>query len=203
MKFDFDTWIDRRGTASFKWDANGTYYGRDDVIPMWVADMDFPCAPAVVDAVKRRAEHPIYGYGIRQQPYYDAVMGWLKRRHGFEVKQEHLAFAPPGVIYAMYVLLRLITEPGDKVMIPMPNYDPLFDMVQKSGRTLVETPLVWREGRFTFDFADLETKAANGVKALLLSSPHNPTGRVWTREELRTLADICPVSYTHLTLPTT
>ena len=111
MKFDFDTWIDRRGTASFKWDANGTYYGRDDVIPMWVADMDFPCAPAVVDAVKRRAEHPIYGYGIRQQPYYDAVMGWLKRRHGFEVKQEHLAFAPPGVIYAMYVLLRLITEP--------------------------------------------------------------------------------------------
>ena len=191
MKFDFDTWIDRRGTASFKWDANGTYYGRDDVIPMWVADMDFPCAPAVVDAVKRRAEHPIYGYGIRQQPYYDAVMGWLKRRHGFEVKQEHLAFAPPGVIYAMYVLLRLITEPGDKVMIPMPNYDPLFGMVQESGRTLVETPLVWREGRFTFDFVDLETKAANGVKDLLLSSPHNPTGRVWTREELRTLADIC------------
>lgn len=191
MRYDFDTPIDRRGTSSFKWDANDVYYGRADVIPMWVADMDFACAPAIVDAVQKRAHHPVYGYTIRQDDYYEAVMGWLQRRHGFAVKKEHLCFAPPGVIYAMLVVLRLITKPGDKVLIPMPNYDPLFDMVQKSGRELVESPMVWRDGRYTFDFDDLAAKAAGGVKALVLSSPHNPTGRVWSREELRKIADIC------------
>lgn len=192
MKYDFDTPIDRRGTASFKWDANAQYYGRDDVIPMWVADMDFPCAPEIVEAVQARAAHPVYGYTVRLDPYYDAVMGWLSHRHGFQARREDLCFAPPGVIYAMLVVLRLVTKPGDKVLIPMPNYDPLFEMVRKSGRELVESPLVRQGDRFTFDFADLEAKAAQGgVKALVLSSPHNPTGRVWTREELRRLADIC------------
>ena len=166
------------------------YFGRDDVIPMWVADMDFACAPCVVEAVQKRAAHPIYGYGMRQQPYYDAVMGWLKKRHGFEVKYEHLAFAPPGVIYALNVMLRILTKPGDRVMVPMPNYDPLFDMVTRGGRKLVETPLVWKDGRYTFDFADMEAKAASGVKVLVLSSPHNPTGRIWTEEELRRMAEI-------------
>lgn len=125
---------------------------------MWVADMDFACAPCIVEAVQKRAAHPVYGYGVRQQPYYDAVMGWLKKRHGFEVNYEHLAFAPPGVIYAMNVMLRILTKPGDRVMVPMPNYDPLFDMVTRGGRKLVETPLVWKDGRYTFDFADMEAK---------------------------------------------
>ena len=101
MRYDFDTPINRRNTFSFKWDCDMDYFGRDDVIPMWVADMDFACAPCIVEAVQKRAAHPVYGYGVRQQPYYDAVMGWLKKRHGFEVNYEHLAFAPPGVIYAM------------------------------------------------------------------------------------------------------
>lgn len=191
MKYDFDTYIDRRGTFSFKWDTGPDYFGRDDVIPMWVADMDFACAPCIVEAVKARAAHPIYGYAVRQQPYFDAVLGWLKKRHGFTVSQEYLTFAPPGVIYAMNVMLRILTKPGDKVLIPMPNYDPLFDMVSGGGRELVESPLICQGGRYTFDFEDLETKAATGVKVLILSSPHNPTGRVWTREELERLADIC------------
>ena len=191
MRYDFDTPINRRNTFSFKWDCDMDYFGRDDVIPMWVADMDFACAPCVVEAVQKRAAHPIYGYGMRQQPYYDAVMGWLKKRHGFEVKYEHLAFAPPGVIYALNVMLRILTKPGDRVMVPMPNYDPLFDMVTRDGRKLVETPLVWKDGRYTFDFADMEAKAASGVKVLVLSSPHNPTGRVWTEEELRRMMELC------------
>ena len=107
MRYDFDTPINRRNTFSFKWDCDMDYFGRDDVIPMWVADMDFACAPCIVEAVQKRAAHPVYGYGVRQQPYYDAVMGWLKKRHGFEVNYEHLAFAPPGVIYAMNVVLRI------------------------------------------------------------------------------------------------
>ena len=190
MRYDFDTPINRRNTFSFKWDCDMDYFGRDDVIPMWVADMDFACAPCVVEAVQKRAAHPVYGYGMRQQPYYDAVMGWLKKRHGFEVNYEHLAFAPPGVIYALNVMLRILTKPGDRVMVPMPNYDPLFDMVTRGGRKLVETPLVWKDGRYTFDFADMEAKAASGVKVLVLSSPHNPTGRIWTEEELRRMAEI-------------
>ena len=191
MKYDFDTPIDRRNTFSFKWDCDMDYFGRDDVIPMWVADMDFACAPCIVEAVQKRAAHPVYGYGVRQQPYFDAVQGWLKKRHGFDVSIEHLAFAPPGVIYAMNVMLRILTKPGDKVMVPMPNYDPLFDMVTRGGRKLVESPLVWRDGRYTFDFKDMEAKAASGVKVLVLSSPHNPTGRVWTRQELEGVAEIC------------
>ena len=191
MRYDFDTPINRRNTFSFKWDCDMDYFGRDDVIPMWVADMDFACAPCIVEAVQKRAAHPVYGYGVRQQPYYDAVMGWLKKRHGFEVNYEHLAFAPPGVIYALNVMLRILTKPGDRVMVPMPNYDPLFDMVTRGGRKLVETPLVWKDGRYTFDFADMEAKAASGVKVLVLSSPHNPTGRVWTRQELEGVAEIC------------
>ena len=190
MRYDFDTPINRRNTFSFKWDCDMDYFGRDDVIPMWVADMDFACAPCIVEAVQKRAAHPVYGYGVRQQPYYDAVMGWLKKRHGFEVNYEHLAFAPPGVIYAMNVVLRILTKPGDRVMVPMPNYDPLFDMVTRGGRKLVETPLVWKDGRYTFDFADMEAKAASGVKVLVLSSPHNPTGRIWTEDELRRMAAI-------------
>lgn len=192
MKFDFDTYIERRGTSSFKWDANGQYYGSDDLTPMWVADMDFACCPAVQNAVMKRAQHPIYGYTVRQQPYYDAVMGWFKRRYNFSIKQEHLVFAPPGVIYAMYVVLKMLTKPGDKVLIPMPNYDPLFDMVKKSGRILVESPLIKVGESFTFDFCDLERKAqSEDIKVMLLSSPHNPTGRVWSRDELSHLADIC------------
>ena len=191
MKYDFDTPINRRNTFSFKWDCDMDYFGRDDVIPMWVADMDFACAPCIVEAVQKRAAHPVYGYGVRQQPYFDAVQGWLKKRHGFDVSIEHLAFAPPGVIYAMNVMLRILTKPGDKVMVPMPNYDPLFDMVTRGGRKLVESPLVWRDGRYTFDFKDMEAKAASGVKVLVLSSPHNPTGRVWTRQELEGVAEIC------------
>mgnify|MGYP002509733847 CR=1 FL=1 len=191
MKYDFDTPVERRGTFSYKWDAEADYFGREDVIPMWVADMDFPCAPCVVEAVQKRAAHPVYGYAVRQQPYYDAVLGWLEKRHGFTVSQEYLAFAPPGVIYAMNVMLRILTQPGDRVLVPMPNYDPLFDMVARGGRQLVETPLVWQDGRYTFDYEDLEDKAASGVKVLIFSSPHNPTGRVWTRGELERLAEIC------------
>lgn len=191
MNFDFDTWIDRRNTSSFKWDMNTQYFGREDIIPMWVADMDFPCAPAIVEAIQTRATHPIYGYTVRKQDYYDAVIGWLKRRHGFDAKQEWLTFAPPGVIYAIYVVLQLLTDKGDQVMIPMPNYDPLFDLIEKSERTMVETPLKIKNGQFTFNFDDIREKAKQGIKALILSSPHNPTGRVWTKEELSELASIC------------
>ena len=113
---DFDRIINRKNTDCLKYDFAVKRGMPADVLPLWVADMDFACAPCIVEAVQKRAAHPIYGYGVRQQPYYDAVMGWLKKRHGFEVNYEHLAFAPPGVIYAMNVMLRILTKPGDKVI---------------------------------------------------------------------------------------
>ncbi|MCI9648222.1 MalY/PatB family protein [Oscillibacter sp.] len=190
MKYDFDTLLERKGTSSFKWDTGMDYFGRDDVIPMWVADMDFACAPCVVEAVQKRAAHPIYGYTVRQQSYYDSVMGWLKRRYGFSVSQEYLCFSPPGVIYAINIVVRILTEPGDTVLIPTPNYDSLFDLVTRNGRILAESPMRWENGRYVLDYEDLERKAER-AKALIFSSPHNPTGRVWTREELERLTEIC------------
>ena len=186
--FDFDFLFDRKNTASYKWDGLNV---DADVLPMWVADMDFACPPSVVEAVRRRAEHPIFGYPFRTERYYKAVIGWFKKRYGYDMPRKYLAFAPPGVIYGMNTILKLITTEGDKVLIHMPNYDPLFFIVTRNKRTLVESPLIRQGNRYVMDFDELERKAKEGLSAMILCSPHNPTGRVWTREELERLANIC------------
>lgn len=192
MKFDFDQVYERRGTKSFKWDGTKEYYGSDDCIAMWCADMDFACAQPIVDAIIKRAKNPIYGYTLRTKDFEDAVLGWLKNRHHCIVPRQWLAFAPPGVIYAIYVMLKIITKDGDSVMVHMPNYDPLFDLVVKSNRKLVKSPLVLNNGRFEIDFEKMEKLIKEKeVKALIISSPHNPTGRVWTIEELKKISRIC------------
>ena len=186
--FDFDQIIDRKDTASYKWDGLDV---DSDVLPMWVADMDFACPPPVVEAVRRRAQHPIYGYPIRTERYFKAVEGWLKNRHGFDLPRKYLTFSPPGVIYAMNTALKLLTGKGDKVLVHAPNYDPLYIIVTDNHRILVESPLKQQGDRFIMDFEDIERKAKCGLSALILCSPHNPTGRVWTGEELERVADIC------------
>jgi cystathionine beta-lyase len=187
-EFDFDLLIERKNTASYKWDGCNE---DAEVIPMWVADMDFACPPPVVEAVRRRAEHPIYGYPIRTERYYKAIENWFNRRYGYALHREHLAFAPPGVIYGMNTILKLITKKGDRVLIHVPNYDPLFAIVTHNNRTLVTSPLIRDGDRFVIDFEDLKRQAKEGLSALILTSPHNPTGRVWTKEELSKLAEIC------------
>lgn len=190
MKYDFDKVIDRRHTASLKWDAVEKRFGSSDILPLWVADMDFPSPPEVVAALTERAKHGMYGYTIRPQSFYDAILGWLKRRHQWDVRQEWLAFAP-GVVTALSVLVSILTEPGERVLIQPPVYYPFFDVVRQNGRELVEQPLVLRDGRYVMDWDDLERKLASGVKLMLLCSPHNPGGRVWSREELQTLGELC------------
>ena len=187
-EFDFDRVFDRKNSGSYKWD--GLPVG-DDVIPMWVADMDFACPPCVVEAVVKRAQHPIYGYPLRTSRYYEAVEGWFKKRHGCVIPREYLAFAPPGVIYGMNIALKLLTKEGDRVLIHVPNYDPLFDIITRNNRKMITSKLLRQDGRYTMDFEDLERKAKEGLSALILTSPHNPTGRVWTREELERLSEIC------------
>jgi len=187
----FDRQIDRRETGAYKW--SGGRYGleEDRIIPMWVADMDFACPEPVVTAVKERAAHPLYGYTVRDQGYEAVIAGWMKRRYGFEPREEWLAFAPPGVLYAIYTMLRILTEKGDGVLVLMPNYDPLHEVVTKSGRRLAESLLSIKDGKIEIDFDDLESKLAGDVKVMIISNPHNPSGRVWRREELQRVAELC------------
>lgn len=187
----FDKVIERKGTNSFKWDMNTEYFGREAVIPMWVADMDFACAEPIVEAVQERAKHPIFGYTVRKDDYYDAVLGWFSKRHSFDCPKEWLVFSPPGVIYAVWVMLGILTKPGDKVATLMPNYDPLFDAVTKTGRVLVTEAMLHKDDTYVIDFEKTEAMLAKDVKVLILSNPNNPTGRVFTRDELEKIGNLC------------
>lgn len=191
-QLDFDQPVERRGTASFKWDGAEAAFGRGDVIPLWVADMDFPCAPEILEAFEARIRHGVMGYTIRTPRYLEAVRGWFRSRHGWEVPEEHLAFAPPGVIFAVNVLIDILTKPGDRIVMQTPNYDALMSSVTEGGRILAENPLKVENGRYTLDFDGLERELARpGTKVLLMSNPNNPTGRLWTPEELRRLGEMC------------
>lgn len=190
QSFDFDRIIDRRGTNSYKWDQSETLFGDKDILPLWVADMDFQSPPAVVAALSARAAHGIYGYTIRPQAYFDAIVGWLQRRHQWEVPHAWLATCP-GVVTALSLFIQQFTAPEDTIVIQTPVYYPFFDVVRMNGRTLLENPLLLEDGEYRMDFAALEQQFAGGVKMMLLCSPHNPGGRVWTVAELTELGRLC------------
>ena len=189
MKHDFDRIIDRNGTESLKWVYPRKVLGVEDAIPMWVADMDFEAPPEVVGALTRRAAHGIFGYPIVPPTFWDAVIDWQRRRHGWGLSRTWLAKAP-GVVPAVNFSVRAFTRPGDGIVVQTPVYFPFFDAVENNGRKLVRNPLVLSDGRWIMDLDDLERKL-DGVRMLILCSPHNPTGRVWTREELEALGELC------------
>lgn len=183
MKYNFDTTIPREGTDCVKYDLRGAIFGRKDVIPMWVADMDFAVPPFVADAVKKRAEHTIYGYSIIPDSYHEAVIAWQKKRYDWNLKQAWIMFSP-GVVTGLNVIVQAMTEPGDKVIVQPPVYFPFFSCVKNNGRELLLNQLVEKDGIYTIDFDDLERKMKTGAKMMILCSPHNPVSRCWTREEL-------------------
>lgn len=191
MKYDFNKVINRRNTNSFKWDANEEFYGNKDVLPLWVADMDFECAKPIIDSLKKRVNHGIFGYTIRPQSYYDAIIDWMEKRHNWKLNKEWLAFCSPGIIQAINILINKLTNPGDKIIIQLPNYDPLFDVIKNNNRILINSPLKLENNKYIMDFEGLISKIDSEVKMLILCSPHNPTGRVWTKEELLKLGQIC------------
>lgn len=181
MKYDFDEIVPRRGTHSVKWELDSD----PDILPMWVADMDFRTAPPVVEALRRRVEHGIFGYAQAPQAYYDAVVKWFERRHGWRTEPEWILHTT-GVIPALSAILKALTQPGDKILVQTPVYNHFFISIRNSGCRTAENDLTYRGGAYTIDFADLERKAADPeVKAMLLCNPHNPAGRVWSPEELR------------------
>ncbi|MFC5402786.1 MalY/PatB family protein [Cohnella soli] len=190
MKYDFDKRMDRSGTASYKWDQSEKLFGRADILPLWVADMDFEAPKEVVDAIKQRADLGIYGYTFRTQDYFDAVSGWLDRRHGWKIEQEWIT-SSPGVVPALSLLVLAMTEPGDGIILQSPVYYPFYDVIKMNGRNVVDNALVLENGQYRMDFERLERQAQDGAKMLLLCSPHNPGGRVWKREELERIGEIC------------
>ena len=189
MKYSFDEVIDRTGTAAVKIDGMKEVLGRTDLLPLWVADMDFATPPFILDAIRRRCEHPILGYTEKPESYYQAIIGWVKRRYGMEVSKEQLNYVP-GIVAGLGMALNCFTAPGDKVMIMPPVYHPFAWLVQRNGRRLVECPLKLENGTYRMDL-DLFRRSIKGVRVLILCNPHNPGGVVWTKEELETLADVC------------
>lgn len=189
MSFDFDRAISREGTASVKYDARQATFGRADVMPLWVADMDFASPQCVTEALMQRAQHPIYGYTLAPESLFDALIDWLKNRHGWEIQREWIVLCP-GVVPSLYAAVQAFAQPGEGVIVQPPVYFPFMSSVTDTGRQLILNPLKLENGRYTFDLAHLEQAAAQGVRLLLLCSPHNPVGRVWSRQELTELLEI-------------
>ena len=196
MKYDFDELVERRGTNCVKWDEEGPCQTDDrcsskEMIPLWVADMDFKVAPAIQEAVRKRAEHGVFGYNIVPESYYEAVIAWFRRRHQWDIHREWLLYTT-AVVPAMSCVIKALTMPGEKVLILSPAYNCFFSSIKNNGCEVLESPLKAADDSFEVDFIDFESKCADEKTTLfLLCNPHNPTGRVWTREELQRMYDIC------------
>jgi len=187
MKYNFDEIIPRRGSNSYKWDTAK----EEDVLPMWVADMDFRTAPCVVEALHKRVEHGIFGYTKVPSAYYEAVTNWFMRRHGWQIKEDWIIYTS-GVVPALSAIIKALTMPGDRVLVQTPVYNCFFSSIRNNGCEVVTNPLLYTDGTYRIDFDGLEKEASDPkVKLLLLCNPHNPAGRVWTRQELMRIGEIC------------
>jgi len=183
----FDEVVNRRGTNSYKWDSSADA----DVLPLWVADMDFKTAPCIIEALQRRVEHGIFGYVRVPDSYYDAVTGWFEQRHGWCMQPGDIIYTS-GVVPAVSAIIQAMTEPGDKVLVQTPVYNCFFSSIRNNDCVMQESPLCYADNTYHIDFEDFERKASDPrVKLFLLCNPHNPAGRVWTRDELTRMGEIC------------
>ncbi|KEO80816.1 MalY/PatB family protein [Tumebacillus flagellatus] len=187
---NFDQIVERRGTNSYKWDLGEKLFGSAEVLPLWVADMDFPAPEEVQRAFSERVAHGVFGYNVKPQSTMDSILAWLKNRHGWEVPQAWVS-SSPSVLTSLALLLEIYTEPGDEVILQTPVYHAFFGIIRGNGRKVVENPLRCQNGRYIMDYEDLEEKLKVGAKVLVLCSPHNPVGRVWEPEELRKVGELC------------
>ena len=189
MTYNFDKLIERRGTGCVKWDETPD----KDIIPMWIADMDFPVAPAIQETIKRRASHPVFGYTYVQDDYYNAVISWFKRRHQWHIQREWILYTT-GVVPAMSVAIKALTLPGERVLILSPDYNCFFSSIHNNGCKVLESVLQFNDdsNKFEIDWQNFEQHCADEkCTVFLLCNPHNPTGRVWSREELQHMAALC------------
>lgn len=190
MQWNFDEVLERSGTDSVQYDLRKMLFGREDVLPMWVADMDFKTPAFIMEAIRKRADHEILGYSIRNEAYHQALMDWVKERHQWEIEKDWILFSP-GVVPALSMLVMALTEPGDKVIVQPPVYFPFFSSVKQNKRRLLRNPLIWKENQYVMDLDQLRAAIDDKTRMLFLCHPHNPVGRAWTEKELRDLAGIC------------
>jgi cystathionine beta-lyase len=190
INYDFDSVIERRNTNSIKWDYTDKFFSVKDILPMWVADMDFKSPQPVIDAVSEVAHRGIFGYSGIPQSYCDSVIAWMKKRHDWEIKQEWLAYSP-GVVPALHVAVNAFTEPGDQVILQTPVYYPFFHAVTCGNREVLDNPLRLEGKQYVMDLEDLERKIGPRTKMIIICNPHNPISRVWKEDELRQLGEIC------------
>ena len=198
MKYNFDKIVDRRGTDSVKYDLTGEVFGSNDLLPMWVADMDFEVPGFIREAIAARNDHPVLGYTFRPERFYESLTSWLKRRHQWDVLADQVSFSP-GIVPALNMAVMEMTSPGDRIVVQPPVYFPFFSAVTNHGRELVYNQLVKREDTYQIDFDQLEQQFQQGVSMFFFCHPHNPVGRVWKRDELEQLAALC-VKYNVLTV---
>jgi cystathionine beta-lyase len=190
MQYNFDEVIDRKNTNAVKLERCKALFGTDDVLPLWVADMDFRTPDFILDALRQRLEHPILGYTMPPANFYPLMQQWITAHHNWNVKREWIGFLP-GIVPGLAFAVQCLTEVGDEIIVQPPVYYPFFNVVKNNNRTLVYNPLIERDGKFVMDFEDLEKKFSPKTKLFILCNPHNPGGRVWMHEELQQLVDIC------------
>lgn len=189
-KYNFDEIVNRENTNCVKYDMRDPFFGNADVIPLWVADMDFKTPDFITKAIQKRAEHEVYGYTFRADSYNQSIVNWLKTRHDWEIQKEWIHFSP-GVVPALTFAVDLFTEKDDSVIVQQPVYFPFFSSIKGVGREMINNPLILKNGRYSFDLEDLKAKIQPNTKMLLLSNPHNPGGMAWTKRELTQLGEIC------------
>ncbi len=187
MQYDFDKFIERKGTDSVKYDLNGVIFGKEELLPMWVADMDFEVPDFIREAITERAAHPVYGYTYRPRRFFETAANWISRRHGWEVSPDAFSFSP-GIVPALNMIVMEFSAPGDRILVQPPVYFPFFNAITNHKRELVYNPLIERNGLYEIDFDQLELEFKKGVKIFFLCNPHNPVGRVWVEDELQRLA---------------
>jgi cysteine-S-conjugate beta-lyase len=189
MIHNFDRNIDRQNTHSYKWDQSKKLFGNSDVLPLWVADMDFESPPAIIKALQDRASQGVYGYTIRPEAYLTAITSWFDRRHGWLINPNWITDSP-GIVTSLSLAVELFSEPGSSVIIQSPVYYPFYDVIRMNNRLIAKNPLIQVSGRYEIDFDHLEALMREGSKLMLLCNPHNPGGRVWEREELHRLGEL-------------
>ncbi|KAB2333336.1 pyridoxal phosphate-dependent aminotransferase [Cytobacillus depressus] len=190
MIYNFDKEINRYNSASAKWDETENLFGEKELLPMWVADMDFKSPEPVIEAIKQKAEHGVFGYTTRPDSFYEAIIQWMKERHSWNIQKEWICFSL-GVVPALSYIVQAYTNPGDKIVIQPPVYYPFTNVIVENGRQIVHNQLKFENGQYKMDFEDLRNKLDEDVKMLILCNPHNPSGRVWTEDELVELGNIC------------
>lgn len=190
MKYNFDEYVNRRDSDSVKWNQLEEYQGVEDILPMWVADMDFKSPREVVEALRARADHGVFGYPYMDDSLYDSIIDWVRKRYNWQIEKEWLVFMP-GVVYGLNLAVKEFVGQGEKVLVQSPVYPPFFRVVENYKRKVNNVPLIHNGDNFFMDYENLEKKIDQDTKLMLLCNPHNPVGRVWTREELEKIGDLC------------